>query len=178
MYIASCTSAGNIGQCAATIPAGVHGIDVVTISVGCSNSTVGAGTVVGSPITVAVGSATTMTGLSGRGVGDESHDDDNAIAKAITITATGTNTMRCARTKVVICFMMSAGGCCGCGVGGTTRGADCGLTNGGKVCDEDAGATGRLGGAGTTVGLGVAGLVGRGVAGAGRGGCCTGCVGG
>ena len=124
----------------------------------------------GSPITVAVGSATTMTGLSGTGVVDESHDDDNAIAKAITMTATGTNTMRCARTKVVICFMMSTGGWCSCGGGGTTRGADCGLTNGGKVCDVDAGATGRLG-AGVTVGLGVAGLVGRGVAGAGRAGC-------
>ena len=62
----------------------------------------GAGTRVGSPITVAVGSAITMAGLSGRGVADEFHDEDNAIAKAITITATGTNTMRCARTKEVI----------------------------------------------------------------------------
>ena len=133
----------------------------------------GAGTRVGSPTNMAVGSATTMMGLSGMGVADEFHDEDNAIAKAITITATGTNTMRCARTKEVICFRMSTGGRCGCGGGGTTRGTDCGLTNGGNVCEEDAGATGRLG-AGATVGLVVAGLVGRGVAGAGRGGCAGG----
>jgi hypothetical protein len=89
---------------------GVHGIDDETISVGWSCCAVGAGTAVGSINNVAVGSATTMTGLSGRGVVDEFHDDDNAIAKAITITATGTNTMRCALMKAVTCATMSTCG--------------------------------------------------------------------
>ncbi len=63
----------------------------------------GAGTSLGTTIDDVVGSVATTTELSGRGVAVEFHDDDNAIAKAITITARGTNTMRCARTKAVIC---------------------------------------------------------------------------